>query len=70
MKSIDLKATTEVVYEVIHVLGNQMQNASFIEICFTSKTDFIVVWYSVTNNGLLSQNQFNYQGNVINVSHV
>jgi hypothetical protein len=47
-----------------------MRNVNFIEICFTSKTDFIVVWYSVTNNDLLNKNQFHYQGNVVNVSHI
>lgn len=40
----------------IHTLGAQMQNVDFVETGFTSHTDFIVVQYSITNTGLLSDN--------------
>jgi hypothetical protein len=36
----------------------QMQNVYFLENDFTGHTDSIVLRYSVTKNGLLSNNQF------------
>lgn len=55
---------------MVHLLGAQMQNVSFVEICFTSQTDFIVVWYLVSNNYRLNKNQFNYEGNIVTISHI
>jgi hypothetical protein len=31
--------------------------------------NFIAVWYSVTNNGLPSNNQFHSQGKIVKVNH-
>jgi hypothetical protein len=39
-----------------------MQNVNFLETDITGQVvDFPVLWYSVTKNGLLSNNQFSIQ---------
>jgi hypothetical protein len=53
---------------MVHALGAQTLNVSFVETGFTFQTDFIAVWYSVTNYGLLSNSLFCFHGNVVKVS--
>jgi hypothetical protein len=36
----------------VRIRGAQTQNIDFVETGFTDRTDFIIVRYSVTNNGL------------------
>jgi hypothetical protein len=36
----------------VRILEAQTRNVDFVETGFTDRTDFIVVRYSVTNNGL------------------
>jgi hypothetical protein len=44
------------VISYVSILGNQKRNVDFTEIDFSSRTDFIIVRLSVTNNGLQSNN--------------
>jgi hypothetical protein len=46
------------------------RNVDFFKINFTSRTGFLVVRYSVTNNGLPSKNSCRFQGNDFKVNRV
>jgi hypothetical protein len=41
------------------------QNIYSAEIGFTGRTDFIVIKYSITNNGLYSNNPIRFQDNIV-----
>jgi hypothetical protein len=47
---------------MVCALGAQMQNAYFVKNGFTSG-NLIGIWHSATNNGVLRNNPFRYQGN-------
>jgi hypothetical protein len=49
--------------------GAKLWNVSILKAGFTGQIDFIVVHHSATNSGLLSNNQFYFQHNVVKVSH-
>jgi hypothetical protein len=51
-------------------LGDQRQNVDFAETCFTGRTDSTVIRYSVTNNGLPSNNRFRFKGTVVKASRI
>jgi hypothetical protein len=42
----------------VHVLETQMGTVDHVERGFTGQMDFIVIWHSVTSNGLLSKTDF------------
>jgi hypothetical protein len=46
---------------MVHILGAQMRNVCFVKSGFTGLTDFAVVWYSATINGLPGSSQFCFQ---------
>jgi hypothetical protein len=50
-------------------LEAQMVNVDFVEAGATSRTDFIVVRYSVTDSCVLSNIRVRFQGNGVKVSH-
>jgi hypothetical protein len=52
MEKISLNETALVTE---HALRAQTRNVDFIEICFTGRTDFIVVRYSVANKSTKQQ---------------
>jgi hypothetical protein len=52
---------------MVHALRAQMQN---VETGFTSRMDFIVARYALTNNGLPSNNRLCSQGNEFKVSSI
>jgi hypothetical protein len=69
LRRLSLNKPTHVVssgIKAVSALQVQMRNINFLETGFTGRTDFIVVRYSVTNNGLLSR--FRFQGYVIKVN--
>jgi hypothetical protein len=47
-----------------------MRDVDFVETTFTGRTDFIVVRYSATYNGLPSNNRFRFQGNIVEVNSI
>jgi hypothetical protein len=54
----------------VHALGVQMRYVDFVETSFTGRTNFIVVRYSSSYNGLPSNNRFRFHGNVAQVSGI
>lgn len=52
------------------MLGAKTWNVNFLETGYTSEMDLIVVWYSATNNCLLSNSQFHFQGILVVVCGV
>jgi hypothetical protein len=50
---------------MVHALGAKTQNADFGETCFIAKMEFIVLWCSVTNNGLPNNNPFHIHCNTV-----
>jgi hypothetical protein len=54
----------------VRALGAQTWNVIFLETGFTGLTDFTVVRYSATNNGLQNNNRFRFQGEVTEVSPI
>jgi hypothetical protein len=51
-------------------LGAQTSYITFLETGLTGQSDFIFVRYSATTNGLPSNTQFSFQGNVIKVNRI
>jgi hypothetical protein len=49
-----------------------MRNVRFIKTGFTGQTDFNVVQYSATSNGLLRSNQFCFQADIakVHINHI
>jgi hypothetical protein len=43
-------------------------NVDCVETCRIFRADFYIIPYSVTNNGLPSNNLFRFQGNLVKVS--
>lgn len=59
--------TAEVVYwgKWEHTqLRTQTRNIDFVKTVFTARMSFTVIWYSVLNNSLPSNNRIRYQGNI------
>jgi hypothetical protein len=53
---------------MLHTVGAKMQSVDFVKTGFTGQTHFTVIWYSATNNGLGSNSQFCFLGNVLTVT--
>jgi hypothetical protein len=47
-----------------------MRDVDFVETSFAGRTDFIVVRYSSSYNGLPSNNRFRFQGNVVELNSI
>jgi hypothetical protein len=54
----------------MRALRAQTRNVDFVETGFTSRTDFIVIRYSVTNNVLPSNSRFLFHVEVVEVRRV